>query len=81
MVLVEVKGLLDDKAKVEIEAIAVLNRVTRVVCALMINPKSFLYEQSASGVATITLNRPERLNALTFEVYRELTDTFAAFRR
>ncbi|MGH9902731.1 MAG: enoyl-CoA hydratase family protein, partial [Pyrinomonadaceae bacterium] len=27
-----------------------------------------------------TLNRPERLNALTFEVYRELTDTFAALR-
>ncbi len=44
----------------------------------MLNPKSFLYEQSAAGVATITLNRPERLNALTFEVYRELTDTFAA---
>ncbi|HEX8136280.1 MAG TPA: enoyl-CoA hydratase family protein [Pyrinomonadaceae bacterium] len=42
-------------------------------------PKSFLYEESA-GVATITLNRPERLNALTFEVYRELADTFAALR-
>lgn len=42
--------------------------------------KSFLYEQEANGVATITLNRPERLNALTFEVYRELTDTFAALR-
>jgi enoyl-CoA hydratase/carnithine racemase len=46
----------------------------------MNNPKSFLYELSAAGVATITLNRPERLNALTFEVYRELTDTFAALR-
>jgi enoyl-CoA hydratase/carnithine racemase len=33
---------------------------------------------SSSGVATITLDRPERLNALTFEVYRELTDLFAA---
>src|SRR5215213_8457991 len=43
------------------------------------NPKSFLYEVQ-EGVATITLNRPERLNALTFEVYRELTDTFAALR-
>jgi enoyl-CoA hydratase/carnithine racemase len=45
----------------------------------MINPGSFQYSQAA-GVATITLNRPERLNALTFTVYRELTDTFAALR-
>jgi enoyl-CoA hydratase/carnithine racemase len=45
----------------------------------MIQPKSFLYEVR-DGVARITLNRPERLNALTFEVYRELTDTFAALR-
>jgi enoyl-CoA hydratase/carnithine racemase len=46
----------------------------------MITTNSFLYEKSANGVATITLNRPERLNALTFDVYRELTDTFAALR-
>jgi enoyl-CoA hydratase/carnithine racemase len=46
----------------------------------MFTPNSFLFEASASGVATITLNRPERLNALTFEVYRELIDTFAALR-
>ena len=45
----------------------------------MISPKSFLYEVD-DGTATITLNRPERLNALTFEVYRELTDTFAALQ-
>jgi len=45
----------------------------------MINPKSFLYEQH-DGVATITLNRPERLNAITFEVYRELTDFLARLR-
>jgi enoyl-CoA hydratase/carnithine racemase len=45
----------------------------------MIKPKSFLYEV-ADGVATIRLNRPDRLNALTFEVYRELTDTFSALR-
>jgi len=36
---------------------------------------SFLYQVDAS-IATITLNRPERLNALTFEVYKELRDTF-----
>lgn len=46
----------------------------------MFTPKSFLFEKTATGVATITLNRPERLNALTFEVYRELTDTFAALK-
>jgi enoyl-CoA hydratase/carnithine racemase len=46
----------------------------------MFTPKSFLYEKSPNGVVTITLNRPERLNALTFEVYRELTDTFASLR-
>ncbi|MGE3544737.1 MAG: enoyl-CoA hydratase family protein [Kofleriaceae bacterium] len=28
------------------------------------------------GVVTITLDRPNRLNALTFEVYRELAETF-----
>ena len=46
----------------------------------MIQPISFKYEQTHNGVATITLNRPERLNALTFEVYRELTQTFAELR-
>jgi enoyl-CoA hydratase/carnithine racemase len=46
----------------------------------MNNPTSFLYDQTDQGIATITLNRPERLNAITFEVYRELTDTFAALR-
>jgi enoyl-CoA hydratase/carnithine racemase len=44
-----------------------------------IEPKSFLYEtDAATGVVTMTLNRPERLNALTFEVYRELAATFRA---
>jgi enoyl-CoA hydratase/carnithine racemase len=41
-------------------------------------PKTFDYALSPSGVATLTLSRPERLNSLTFEVYEELRDTFAA---
>src|SRR5438105_8243536 len=45
----------------------------------MFAPKSFLYALS-DGIATITLNRPERLNAITFEVYRELTDLFVTLR-
>lgn len=44
-----------------------------------LTPKSFLYEHDKSAqLATITLNRPDRLNALTFEVYGELRDTFNA---
>jgi enoyl-CoA hydratase/carnithine racemase len=39
----------------------------------------FLYEIDR-GVATITLNRPEVLNALTFEVYGQLRDLFAALK-
>lgn len=46
---------------------------------MAIEPQSFLYEHdSQSGVVTLTLDRPERLNALTFEVYRELRDVFRA---
>lgn len=45
----------------------------------MIRPSTFLYDHdSASGVATITLDRPDRLNALTFESYDELRHTFRA---
>jgi len=41
------------------------------------SPKHFLLAVM-DGVATVTLNRPERKNPLTFESYRELTDFFRA---
>jgi enoyl-CoA hydratase/carnithine racemase len=46
---------------------------------MTIDPKSFLYaHDTGTGVVTITLNRPERYNALTFEVYNELREVFDA---
>jgi enoyl-CoA hydratase/carnithine racemase len=44
-----------------------------------IKPVSFLYEERGP-VAVITFDRADRLNSLTFEVYRELTDTLAKLR-
>jgi enoyl-CoA hydratase/carnithine racemase len=41
------------------------------------SPRHFLLKVG-DGVATVTLNRPERKNPLTFESYRELTDFFRA---
>ena len=41
------------------------------------SPSHFLLTVN-EGVATVTLNRPERKNPLTFESYRELTDFFRA---
>ncbi|RZT04556.1 Enoyl-CoA hydratase/carnithine racemase [Duganella sp. CF402] len=40
-------------------------------------PSHFLFE-SSGGVATLTLNRPERKNPLTFDSYAELRDLFRA---
>jgi enoyl-CoA hydratase/carnithine racemase len=42
-----------------------------------LNPRNFRFEQ-AGPVATLRLDRPQAMNALTFDVYRELTDTFRA---
>jgi enoyl-CoA hydratase/carnithine racemase len=47
---------------------------------MTMDPTSFAPEHFgwafADGVATVTLNRPERKNPLTFESYAELRDTF-----
>lgn len=43
-------------------------------------PASFHYEER-DGVGIVTLDRPDRFNALTFAVYRELTDFFATIDR
>ena len=43
-------------------------------------PESFRYEER-DRVGVITLDRPDRYNALTFQVYRELTDLFAVIDR
>jgi enoyl-CoA hydratase/carnithine racemase len=40
-------------------------------------PRHFLLKAD-EGIATVTFNRPERKNPLTFESYRELTDFFRA---
>ena len=43
------------------------------------NPEHFHYAER-DGVATLRLDRPERLNALTFDSYAELRDAFAALQ-
>jgi len=43
------------------------------------NPAHILWKFE-DGVATVTLNRPERKNPLTFESYDELRDTFRALK-
>jgi enoyl-CoA hydratase/carnithine racemase len=44
------------------------------------HPEHFLWEFN-EGIATVTLNRPERKNPLTFESYDELRDTFYALKQ
>jgi enoyl-CoA hydratase/carnithine racemase len=43
----------------------------------MTSPRTFRFDV-VDGIATITLDRPDRLNALTFEIYAKLRDLFAA---
>ena len=45
-----------------------------------ISPRHFAWSFER-GVATVTLNRPERKNPLTFESYAELTETFGTLQR
>lgn len=53
--------------------------MTGLKSPLLDPPRSFLLDcDTKTKVARITLNRPERLNALTFEVYDELRNTFRA---
>jgi len=44
-----------------------------------VNPKHFRWSEEG-GVGTIRLDRPERLNALTFDSYAELREAFVALR-
>lgn len=49
---------------------------------MSIQPQHFKYQHHQdTGVAVITLDRPDRLNALTFDVYNELREVFQALDR
>ncbi|MEC7521931.1 MAG: enoyl-CoA hydratase family protein [Myxococcota bacterium] len=47
---------------------------------MTLSPRSFRWSLDDAGVATITLDRPDRINALTFEIYAELRDLFRALK-
>nr|MBP8928166.1 enoyl-CoA hydratase [Ottowia sp.] len=42
--------------------------------------KHFAWNCDANGVGTVSLNRPERKNPLTFDSYGELRDLFNGLR-
>ncbi len=42
---------------------------------------AFKLDRRDDGVVTVTLDRPDRLNALTFDTYRQLCDFFAPSNR
>src|SRR6058998_2711710 len=55
--------------------------MTITIDAAEIQPRTFRWQLDApSKVATITLDRPQRKNPLTFEMYDELRDTFRRLR-
>jgi enoyl-CoA hydratase/carnithine racemase len=55
--------------------------LTIEIDAAEIQPRHFRWQLDAgSRVATVTLDRPERKNPLTFEMYDELRDTFRRLR-
>ena len=41
-------------------------------------PKTFGYEHAPNGVVTLRFERPDKLNSLTFAVYREMADVLEA---
>ena len=53
--------------------------MTIVIDAAEIRPRHFRWHVE-DRVATVTLDRPERMNPLTFEMYDELRDTFRRLR-
>jgi enoyl-CoA hydratase/carnithine racemase len=52
----------------------------QTIPASAISPRHFAWSLD-HGVATVTLDRPERKNPLTFASYAELTDTFRTLQR
>ncbi len=54
-----------------------MNAIAAAIDAGSYQPQHFLWSRNGK-VATITLNRPERKNPLTFDSYGELRDTFNA---